>query len=118
MGRLLAAVIAASTLMSPRLASGADYAPIDCSKASSPAQRAICQTYSLGQAEARMATLFGIATSLVAMGQRGDIGDAQRQWLKTREACGGKVACLTKAYDARIAQLNQVIDDIASRGPY
>jgi uncharacterized protein len=65
-----------------------------------------------------MATLFGIATSLVAMGQRGDIGDAQLQWPKTREACGGNIACLTKAYDARVAQLNKVIDDIASRGPY
>jgi len=49
----------------------ADYAPLDCRKADAPALFAICSNYSLGQAEARMATLFGIATSLVAMGQRG-----------------------------------------------
>jgi uncharacterized protein len=52
------------------------------------------------------------------MGQRGDIGDAQVQWLKTREACGRDVACLSRAYSDRIQQLNAVISDIASRGPY
>ncbi|WP_158817149.1 lysozyme inhibitor LprI family protein [Methylocapsa sp. S129] len=118
MTRLLSAAIAACVLCSPSLALGADYAPINCAKAASPAQQAICRNYALGQAEARMATLFGISMSLVAMGQRGDIGDAQLQWLKTREACGGDVACLTQAYAARNAQLSGIIDDIASRGPY
>jgi uncharacterized protein len=65
-----------------------------------------------------MATLFGIATSLVAMGQRGDIKDAQRKWLQTRDACGERVACLAESYDVRIGTLNGIIDDIASRGPY
>ena len=115
---LLTAAIVASTLCAPSLAAGASYAPLACSKASSPDEHAICRTYSLGQAEARMATLFGIATSLVAMGQRGDIHDEQAQWLKTREACGGDTACLTDAYEARIGELNKVIDDIASHGPY
>src|ERR1700683_5545600 len=96
----------------------ADYAPIDCGKASSSAERAICRSYSLGQAEARMATLFGIVTSLVAMGQRGDIGDAQKQWLKTRDACGGDVSCLPEAYRRRIAVLKTAMDGIASRGPF
>jgi uncharacterized protein len=97
---------------------GAGYAPLDCAKAQSPGEKTICNTYSLGQAEARMATLYAVATSLVAMGQRGDIGDAQRQWLKTRQACGSDIACLSKAYSGRIEQLNAVITDIASRGPY
>jgi uncharacterized protein len=65
-----------------------------------------------------MATLYGVATSLVAMGQRGDIGDAQTKFLKTRNACGQDVHCLTKAYSTRIDQLNKVIAAIASRGPY
>jgi uncharacterized protein len=52
------------------------------------------------------------------MGQRGDIGDAQKQWLKTREACGANMGCLSKAYDDRISQLNKVIDTIAANGPY
>ena len=41
-------------------ASACDYAPITCSKAGSAAEVAVCRTYSLGQAEARMSTLYGI----------------------------------------------------------
>ena len=65
-----------------------------------------------------MATLFGIATSLVAMGQRGDIGDAQRQWLKSRNQCESDIACVAQAYKDRIGVLSAVIDGIASRGPF
>ena len=99
-------------------ARAADYAPLDCGKASSPAERAICRSYPLGQAEARMATLFGVVTSLVAMGQRGDIGDAQRQWLKQRDTCGGDTACLARAYQSRIDALSATLDTIASRVPF
>jgi uncharacterized protein len=115
---LLSAVILSGALCAPSLAIGANYAPLECPKAKSTVELTICHTYSLGQDEARMATLFGIATSLVAMGQRGDIRDEQAQWLKTRDACGSDAACLTTAYTTRIAQLNKVIDEIASKGPY
>jgi uncharacterized protein len=118
MKQVLLTAIAASTIGMCGVAFGADYAPIDCAKATSAADRTICRNYALGQAEARMATLYGIDMSLVAMGQRGDIGDAQKQWLKTREACGANVGCLTRSYSDRIGQLNKVIDDIASHGPY
>jgi uncharacterized protein len=118
MKRGLCAAIVAFALGLPGFARAADYAPIDCAKVASAADRTICRNYALGQAEARMSTLYGVAMSLVAMGQRGDIGDGQKQWLKTREACGANVACLTKAYNGRIGRLNKVIDDIASRGPY
>lgn len=118
MTRLLPVALLAVMLGGPRLALAADYAPINCAKARSPAELTICRTYSLGQAEARMATLFAISTSLVAMGQRGAIMDDQVAWLKRREACGRNIACLTKAYDDRIQQLNKVISDIAAHGPY
>jgi uncharacterized protein len=118
MKRVLCTAIAAFTIGTCGLAFGADYAPIDCAKATSAADRTICRNYTLGQAEARMATLYCIDMSLVAMGQRGDIGDAQKAWLKTRDACGANVACLTKAYSDRIDQLNKVITGIASGGPY
>lgn len=111
-------VIGFCAALFPCVASAADYAPLDCAKTKSPAEKTICKSYVLGQAEARMATLFGITTSLVAMGQRGDIQDAQAEFLKTRDACGRDGACLTKVYKARIAQLDKVIAEIASRGPY
>jgi uncharacterized protein len=99
-------------------ANAAEYSPLNCAKAGSPSERTICDSYALGQSEARMATLFSVATSLVAMGQRGDIQDAQRQWLASREACGNNVACLSSAYEQRIRALDKVIANIASRGPY
>ncbi len=98
--------------------SAADYAPVDCRQANDPAQYAICHTYSLGQAEARMATLYGVATSLVAMGQRGELVDTQREWLGERDRCSDDTGCLHEAYARRIRHLNRVIEDIASRGPY
>jgi uncharacterized protein len=118
MRQLLRAALAAAAIGLPSFAFAANYAPIDCAKARSAADRTVCRNYPLGQDEARMATLYGIDMSLVAMGQRGDIGDAQQQWIKRREACRESVACLSKAYADRIRQLNKVIDDIASRGPY
>jgi uncharacterized protein len=99
-------------------ASAGEYAPLDCNKAGSPAEQAICNSYGLGQKEARVATLFSVATSLVAMGQRGDIQDAQRDWLASRDACGRNVGCLNETYDRRIRALDGVLAGIASRGPY
>jgi uncharacterized protein len=116
--KLTAGAVALSLLAASVPARAADYAPVDCSKASLPAERAICRSYPLGQAEARMATLFGVVTSLVAMGQRGDIGDAQRKWLKERNACGDDNACIARAYQSRITALSAALDAIASRGPF
>lgn len=112
------AAAAAALLLAPNLALASDYAPLECAKAGAPAEKAICKSYALGQAEARVATLFGVATSLVAMGQRGDIKDAQRKWIETRDACGDDVSCMESTYEKRIGALNAVINGIASRGPY
>jgi uncharacterized protein len=96
----------------------ASYAPIECSKAASPSETAICGNYALGQAEARMATLFGVTTSLVGMGQRGDLGDQQRRWITQRDACGADTSCLARAYRTRIDELSAVLDSIVARGPF
>jgi uncharacterized protein len=116
--KLTGGLFALSLLAASVPARAADYAPIDCSKASAPAERAICRSYPLGQAEARTATLFGVVMSLVAMGQRGDIGDAQRKWLKERNACGDDGTCLARAYQSRITALSSALDAIASHGPF
>jgi uncharacterized protein len=57
--KLTGGLVALSLLVASVPARAADYAPIDCSKASSPAERAICRSYPLGQAEARMAQCSG-----------------------------------------------------------
>jgi uncharacterized protein len=96
----------------------APYAPLGCSRAATPSEQTICGSYALGQLEARMATLYAVATSLVAMGQRGDLEDSQRTWLERRSACGADPDCLANAYRSRIDALEVVIAGIASRGPY
>lgn len=113
---MAAAVILAVAM--PSTVFAGSYAPLDCTKAASPAETAICRSYTLGQAEARMATLFQVVTSLVAMGERGTIADAQRQWIARRNACGADGACLAGAYRDRIAALSAALDAIAARGPF
>jgi uncharacterized protein len=116
--RCLFAAAMAAFLLSSGVARAGEYAPLDCGRAKSPAEKTICGSYALGQDEARMATLYATATSLVAMGQRGDMQGAQRDWLQTRENCGDRVGCLNTAYAMRIKDLNATIAAIASRGPF
>lgn len=113
---VMSAFVLTLSLMSS--AEAADYAPLDCAKASSSAERAICSDYGLGQEEARVATLFAVTTSLVAMGQRGDIQDQQRVFLKERDACKASIPCLRQAYEARDKQLEAVLAQIKQRGPF
>jgi uncharacterized protein len=111
----LAAVLTAGTIAP---AAAADYAPVDCAKAASPSETAICSNYVLGQDEARMATLYQWTTSLVAMGQRGVLADQQAVFLKDRAACGSDVKCIGQLYEARIDQLEAVMKRIRERGPF
>jgi uncharacterized protein len=116
--RWVLTAMALAALSVPHSALAGDYAPLNCAKASSGAEHTICKSYALGQLEARMATLYSVATSLVTMGQRGDVEDVQRSWLKARDTCGERVSCLTSAYDDRIRALNDVVAGVASRGPF
>ena len=99
-------------------AEAADYAPLDCAKAGSSTERTICSDYGLGQQEARVATLFEVTTSLVAMGQRGEIQDQQRAFLKERDACKANISCLRNAYQTRDKQLEAILAQIRQRGPF
>jgi uncharacterized protein len=114
----LATAIAIATLALIAPTHAADYAPLNCAAASSASEKTICGNYGLGQQEARMATLYQWATSFVPMGQRGDIQDAQRVFLKERNACGAKVDCLRRAYDGRIGQLQTVMTRVMEKGPF
>jgi uncharacterized protein len=99
-------------------AAAADYAPLRCAKAATSTEKAICASYSLGQAEARMATLYQWATSFVAMGQRGVLQDQQSAFIKKREACRADATCIRNAYNVRIEQLEAVMDNVKQHGPF
>ena len=113
--RFAASLAFVCTALSPALA---DYAPLNCAKAKSVTERMICGNYELGQAEARVATLYDWATALTAMGQRAEIQDAQRAFLKTRDACKANLRCLRSAYEARIGELETVLARIKEKGPF
>ncbi len=108
---LIAAVLALT-------ATGVHAASFNCARAKSADERTICKTQALSDADVKMATLYDVDTHLVAMGQRGDIQDAQADFLKTRKACGKGTSCLKRAYDKRIKDLQDTFDAIASRGPF
>ncbi len=93
-------------------------ASFNCAKAKSLDEKAICSHRTLSDADVKVATLFEVDSRLVAMGQRGDIGDAQRDWLASRKLCTSNIKCLTASYDKRIQDLQKAFDAIASRGPF
>lgn len=90
--------------------SPAGAASFNCNKASHPDEYAICANPSLSNADVEMATLFRVRMQIpMLMGAKGAAQDEQKEWLTTRTACGGSVACLGASYKARIDQLNQTI---------
>jgi uncharacterized protein len=97
---------------------GAIAASFDCSRARTSVEIAICENRDLNDFDVRMATLFEVTTSLVAMGQRGAIRDEQHAWLVQRRHCGADRQCLRRSYRERIAALEAVLDEIRSRGPF
>ena len=113
-----ALTVGVTILLAAVPARAADYVPLNCAAAASASEKTICGNYGLGQLEARMATLYQWSTSFVGMGQRGDMQDAQRAFLKQRDACGANVSCLRGAYDNRIGQLQAVMTRVMEKGPF
>lgn len=86
---------------------------MDCTKAVSVVETTICANKPLYELDAQMASIYGRLIRAIAPGQAG-IKTAQREWLKTREACGEDVDCLNRSYSHRIEGLHaQWIDAVA-----
>ena len=86
------------------LAMTASAAGIDCARARSPSENAICMDASLQALDARLARRFAKAMRLQTA-QRPLIAAAQKQWLARRESCAGDVQCLSQGHQQRIAEL-------------
>ena len=106
-------LVASSLSLSAHAAS-----PIDCAKASNPAEKTVCSTPSLLQADARMTTYFEIATQFVGMGVRGDLYDSQQAFPSVRNKCGTDKACILAAYKKQTAPLEAVIANVKTHGPF
>ena len=99
-------------------ATTAQAASFDCGRARGADERAICADRALNDRDVTMSVMLKIAKGFVAMGQRGAIQDDQVAWLKARQACGADRLCLRRSYDGRIAEIQTVIDNAASHGPF
>lgn len=103
------AITLASTLTGlGGLAPQAAAASFDCEKPElSAGEKAICADRSLNDLDVKMVTTFDILTSLMAMGNRDQLKDAQLEWLKKRQACEADVACIRSAYEGRMKELEE-----------
>lgn len=105
----------ALTLAVPVAAHAASY---DCARARAPDEKAICAYLPLNDKDVRMSVLYEINKRTLAMGGRGALMDSQQQWLKDRRKCGANRACLTRAYDRRLDELERSMERIYRNGPF
>jgi uncharacterized protein len=99
----------------PSLAQAASF---DCAKARAPDEKAICANLALNDKDVRMSVLYEINKRTLAMGGRGALEDGQRQWLRDRRGCGANRACLNRAYDTRLGDLERSMERIYRNGPF
>lgn len=112
--RLLLTALAL-TFAVPVAAQAASY---DCARARAPDEKAICANLPLNDKDVRMALLYDINKRTLAMGGRGALMDDQQQWLRDRRKCGANRACLNRAYDRRLGELERSMERIYRNGPF
>ncbi len=92
--------------------------PIDCSKAASQNERAICADPFLLQTDARLDTLYDIASRLVSPAERDSLVDTQRAWVRERDQCGTDKNCMRAAYAKRASVFESILQRAQARGPF
>lgn len=106
----LALTFGAAAMLLPAAAASA--AGFDCSKAASPDELAVCNNPQLSALDSEMTGLwYAYSRVPLLMGMSGNRHDDAEAFLARRRACGGDIACLTRAYDERIAVLRKQISD-------
>lgn len=91
---------------------------IDCRYQLRPLDTAICSTPVLAAMDIQMITLFNALNLLVKSEVAIDMAADQQDFLKSRELCGTDSVCIGQAMAERIAELDGILKEIASRGPY
>ena len=79
--------------------------PSWCGRASTATERAICRTPSLARLDVRMSELFAAERNRRSGYSRDLLVEDQRNWLRTRDKCGGEVRCMERLYARRIEEL-------------
>lgn len=81
----------------------ADAAGIDCAKAKSKNEKAICADPVLSGRDGELAQAYHAALKASQYG--GELKKDQLAWLKERDRCDGQVPCLRRAYVERLTEL-------------
>jgi len=100
------------------VAGSASAASFNCAKARTADEKTICAERALNDKDVRMNELYGINKRTLAMGGRGALMDQQQEWLRNRKTCGANKACLNRAYDRRLADLEKSMERIYQNAPF
>ncbi|MHB2249287.1 lysozyme inhibitor LprI family protein [Pseudomonas fitomaticsae] len=85
---------------------------MDCTKAASVVEKAICADKPLYELDAQMGAAY--RKLMKATPAQTEVKKAQREWLKERDRCGEEVSCLSQRYQDRLQVLHaQWIDAVA-----
>lgn len=95
---VLGVLVAAASLFTAHAAS------FDCGRASTAVEGSICANATLSALDEQLATAYTQAVN--ASANPAALLDAQRAWLKTLNACGANVQCLTNTFEQRLTVLN------------
>ncbi len=93
-------------------AATAQAASFDCGKAVRPEEKTVCADRALNDMDVELATTYRLLGGLFAMGVRGEMQDAQEDWLARRKQCGSDKTCLRGVYRQRLEALKQLYDRI------
>ncbi|WP_085636782.1 MULTISPECIES: lysozyme inhibitor LprI family protein [unclassified Pseudomonas] len=86
---------------------------MDCEKAQSVVEHAICADKPLYGLDAEMGSTYRKLIKAAPQAQA-ELKSSQRQWLKTRDGCADNIACLHQQYQDRLQTLNaQWIEAVA-----
>ncbi|MFU1476484.1 lysozyme inhibitor LprI family protein [Roseovarius sp. C7] len=77
----------------------------DCTKASTPTEFAICGSPTLAQLDREIAAAYTVRRDALGASDRAALLAAQRDWLATRDQCGGDPACIEAMMRLRLSQI-------------
>lgn len=81
----------------------------DCSKARKPDEMAVCSDAALAAKDVRLSEVFGQYRARLSPDAQKQLLRNQATWMSQRGQCGADIACVGRAYDERIRQIETFI---------
>jgi uncharacterized protein len=94
----------------------AQSAAIDCTQATTPTDKAICQDKDLGDLDKALSSVYGRLLRLPPALKK-ELVQSQKRWLTQRNTCQDKLACLQDSYRQRIEALSGQLKSIEAYKP-